>query len=54
MCEWLEKVGARTLDLEPMSPFSHGDIERFNGKPSDELLNREVFYTLLEVKVLTE
>ena len=41
--EWLGRVGARTLY-----------IESFNGKLRDELLNREVFYTLLEVKVLTE
>jgi len=26
----------------------------FNGKLRDELLDREVFYTLLEVRVLTE
>ena len=29
-------------------------MESFNGNLRDELLNREVFYTLLEVKVLTE
>ena len=28
-------------------------MESFNGKLRDELLDREVFYTLLEVKVLT-
>ena len=28
-------------------------MESFNGKLRDELLNREVFYTLLEVQVLT-
>ena len=28
-------------------------MESFNGKLRDELLNREVFYTLLEVRVLT-
>ena len=27
-------------------------IESFNGKLRDELLNREVFYTLIEAKVL--
>ena len=29
-------------------------MESFNGKLRDELLDREVFYTLLEVQVLTE
>ena len=28
-------------------------MESFNGKLRDELLDREVFYALLEVKVLT-
>ena len=28
-------------------------MESFNGKLRDELLDREVFYTLLEVQVLT-
>ena len=29
-------------------------MESFNGKLRDELLDREVFYTLREVQVLTE
>ena len=29
-------------------------MESFDGKLREELSNREVFYTLLEVKVLTE
>ena len=29
-------------------------IENFNGKLRDELLDREVFYTLKEVQILTE
>ena len=29
-------------------------LASFNGKSGDELLDREVFYTLLEVRVLTE
>ena len=52
--EWLEGVGARTLYLEPGSPWENGYVESFNGKLRDELLDREVFYTLLEVQVLTE
>ena len=39
---------------EPGSPWENGYIESFNGKLRDELLDREIFYTLLEVKVLTE
>ena len=52
--EWLGRVGARTLYIEPGPPWENGYIERFIGKLRDELLDRELFYTLLEVRVLTE
>ena len=52
--EWLVRMGARTLYIEPGSPWENGYIESFNGKLRDELLDREVFYTMLEVRVLTE
>ena len=45
--EWLGGVGARTLYIEPGSPWENGYVESFNGKLRDELLN-------LEVQVLTE
>ncbi len=40
--------------LPPGSPWENGYIESFNGKLRDELLNREVFYTLTEAKILLE
>jgi len=49
---WLAKVGVGTLFIEPGSPWQNGYIESFNGKLRDELLDREIFYTLLEAKVL--
>jgi putative transposase len=52
--EWLAKVGVKTLFIEPGSPWENGYIESFNGKLRDELLAREIFYTLLEAKVLVE
>lgn len=52
--EWLGRAGARTLYIEPGSPWENGYIESFNGKLRDELLDREVFYTMLEARVLTE
>ena len=52
--EWLAKVGVRTLYIEPGSPWENGYVESFNGKLRDELLNAEVFDTVLEAKVLTE
>jgi len=51
---WLGRVGVGTLYIEPGSPWEDGYVESFNGKLSDELLDREVFDTLLEAKVLIE
>jgi len=42
------------LFIEPGSPWENGYVESFNGKLRDELLNREVFYTLTEAKILIE
>jgi transposase InsO family protein len=50
--DWLESVEVKTLFIEPGSPWENGYIESFNGKLRDELLDREVFDTLLEAKVL--
>ena len=49
---WLGRLGVATLSIEPGSPWESGYIESFNGKLTDELLDREVFDTLLEAKVL--
>ena len=51
---WLAKMGVRTLFIEPGSPWENEYIESFNGKLRDEQLAREIFYTMLEAKVLTE
>jgi len=50
--KWLNRVGVKTLFIEPGSPWENGYIESFNGKLRDELLNREIFTTLIEAKVL--
>jgi len=52
--EWLEKVDVKTLYITPGSPWENGYIESFNGKLGDELLEREIFYSLQEAKVLIE
>ncbi len=44
----------KTLFIEQGSPWENGYIESFNGKLRDELLNREIFTTLIEAKVLIE
>jgi len=52
--EWLGRIGVKTLFIEPGSPWENGYIESFSGKLGDELLDREIFDTLLEAKILTE
>ena len=52
--KWLSCLGVKTLFIEPGSPWENGYIESFNGKLRDELLNREIFTTLTEAKVLIE
>ena len=51
---WLNRLGVKTLFIEPGSPWENGYIESFNGKLRDELLNREIFTTLEEARVLIE
>jgi len=52
--KWLSRVGVETLFIEPGSPWENGYVESFNGKLRDELLNGEIFYTLIEAQVLVE
>ncbi len=51
---WLSRLGVKTLFIERGSPWENGYIESFNGKLRDELLNREVFATLTEAKILIQ
>ena len=51
---WLERMGVKTLFIEPGSPWENGYVESFNGKLRDELLNLEIFTTLAEAKILIE
>ena len=50
----LDNLEVTTLFIEPGSPWENGYIESFNGKLRDELLDREIFTTLTEAKVLIE
>jgi len=52
--EWLRKLKVGTLFIEPGSPWENGYVESFNGRMRDELLDREIFYTLKEAKYLIE
>ena len=52
--EWLNRLSVKPLFIEPGSPWENGYVESFNGKMRDELLNREIFYTLPEAQILIE
>jgi transposase InsO family protein len=50
--QWLANTGAKTLYIEPDSPWENGFCESFNAKPRDEFLNGEIFYSMKEIRVL--
>jgi transposase InsO family protein len=52
--DWLGRIGIKTLFIEPGGPWENGNNESFNGKLRDELLEREIFYSLREAQVLVE
>jgi len=51
---WLAQLGAKTLYIEPGSPWENGFCESFNGKLRDELLNGEIFYSMKEAQIVVE
>ena len=51
---WLAGLQVQTLFIEPGSPWENGYVESFNGTLRDELLDREIFYTLTETRILIE
>lgn len=50
--EWLASLGVSTLYIEPGSPWQNAYAESFNSRFRDELLDREMFTSLVEAKVL--
>ena len=52
--QWLAETGARTLYIEPGSPWENVYCESFNSKLRDEFLNGDIFYSLKEIRVLVE
>ena len=51
---WINSVGARTVYIEPGSPWENGYCESFNARFRDELLNGEIFYSLKEAQIITK
>lgn len=52
--DWLCRLKVKTLYIEPGSPWENGYNESFNARLRDELLNAEVFTTLLEAQTIIE
>ena len=52
--DWLAGRGAKTLYIAPGSPWENAYSETFNSRLRDELLDRELFETLKEAKVIVE
>ena len=50
--KWLSEMGVTPAYILPGSPWENGYVESFNGTMANELLNRELFDTLYEAKVL--
>ena len=51
---WLARRGSKALYIAPGSPWENAYSETFNSRFRDELLDREVFETLKEAKVIVE
>jgi transposase InsO family protein len=52
--KWLEKAGVETLYIAPGSPWENGYIESFNSRFRDELLNRELFLSVSELRYVAD
>ena len=51
---WMKSLEVQPLFIQPGSPWENGYCESFNGKMRYELLNGEIFNSLLEAKVVIE
>jgi putative transposase len=52
--DWCRYSGITSTYIEPGAPWQNPYVESFNGHLRDELLNLEVFDSLLEARVLVE
>jgi len=52
--DWLPRSGVQTLYIAPGAPWENAYRESLNSRLRDELLNRELFTSVLETKVMTE
>ncbi len=54
LIKWLKTLNVKPLFIEKGSPWENGYCESFNGKMRYQLLDGEIFYTLLEAQVIIE
>jgi putative transposase len=52
--KWLADNHVDTLYIAPGSPWENGFIESFHARLRDDFLDREIFYSVKEAKVLVE
>ncbi len=51
---WIRGLEVQPLFIQPGSPWENGYCESFNGKMRYELLDGEIFYSLLEARIIIE
>jgi len=52
--EWIHRLEVEPLFITPGSPCENGYIESFNGTLRNEVLNAEIFDTILEARIIIE
>ncbi len=52
--KWLKASGVKTLFVAPGSPWENGYVESFNSKLRDELLDRELFLHIDELRYIAD
>jgi len=52
--KWLKAADVQTLFVAPGSPWENGYVESFNSKLRDELLNRELFLHIDELRYVAD
>jgi transposase InsO family protein len=54
LLSWFKTLKVKPLFIAPGSPWENGYCESFNGKMRYQLLDGEIFYSLLEARVVIE
>lgn len=54
LLRWFKALRVKPLFISPGSPWKNGYCESFNGKMRYQLLDGEIFFTLLEARIVIE